>query len=177
MSSNKIVKTNSSPLLQSLDISLKITNNILAISDRKWWDNLELNWKLILLSNYCFNRINWTLQDCDIECFSFQGNIQNDLIDFAIWASGSDFDFIENIGNISNTILSSIIYETRMIWCANATVTKISPMFRINSLKQCKGIQCKLTASDMKNIKEKFDYFQGSDPDTNLKHEIGKKKT
>lgn len=177
MDSNKIIKVNNLPSVQRLEVSLKLTDKILAISEKEWWDNLELNWKLILLSNYCFNRIPWNILDCDIECFAFLGNIQNDLVDFAVWAGGGDFDFNENIESISNSILNSIIYETKMIWCANASVSNISPIFRLVSLKDCKDIQCKLSSSDINKIKGTLDYFKGYDPETNTDYEIGRKKT
>lgn len=177
MESNKIIKVNNLPSVQRLEISLKITDKILATSDKEWWDNLELNWKIILLSNYCFNRIPWNILDCDIECLAFQGNIQNDLVDFAISAGGGDFDFNENIENISKSILNSIIYETKMLWCANAKVSTILPMFRIIPLKDCKDIQCRLSSSEIDKIKGTLDYFKGYDPDDNTNYEIGKKKT
>lgn len=177
MDSNQIIKVNNLPSVQRLEISLKITDKILSISEREWWDKLELNWKLILLSNYCFNRIPWNILDCDVECFAFKGNIQNDLVDFAIWAGGGDFDFNENIENISNSILNSIIYQTKMLWCANAKVSSISPMFRLVSLKDCKDIQSKLSISDINKIKGTLDYFKGYDSDSNTNYEFGKKKT
>ena len=177
MDSNKIIKVNNLPSVQRLEISLTITDKILSISDREWWDKLELNWKLILLSNYCFNRIPWNIVDCDIECFAFQGNIQNDLVDFAISTGGGDFNFFENIENISRSILNSIIYETKMLWCAEASVSTILPLFRIVSLKDCKDIQCKLSISDINKIKGTLDYFKGYDSDINTNYEFGKKKT
>lgn len=111
------------------------------ISEKEWWNNLELNWKIILLSNYCFNRIGWNLRDCNIECFVFQGNIEKDLIDFAVWAGGGDdFDFKVNIENISDSILYSIIYETKILWCAGAKVKSIDPLKSLIKLKEMEGL-------------------------------------
>lgn len=110
-------------------------------SEREWWNNLELNWKIILLSNYCFNRIGWNLNDCNIECFAFQGNIEEDLIGFAVWAGGGDdFDFKENIENISYSILNSIVYETKILWCAGAKVESIEPIRKLSQLEDVQGL-------------------------------------
>lgn len=107
----------------------------------EWWNNLELNWKIILLSNYCFNRIGWNLNDCNIECFAFQGNIEEDLIGFAVWAGGGDdFDFKENIENISYSILNFIVYETKILWCAGAKVESIEPIRKLFQLEDVQGL-------------------------------------
>lgn len=177
MDNNNIIKVNNLPSILRLEISLKITDKIFANSDREWWEKLELNWKIILLSNYCFNRIKWSLIDCDAMCFLFQWNIQNDLIDFAVSAYGENFDINENIANISNSILNSIIYKTKILWCAETTVADISPIFRIESLQYCKGIKCKLSATDFFILKEQLEYFQGFDPYNNLYYETGNIQT
>jgi hypothetical protein len=168
---------NNTPSVQRLEISLKITEKILVTSDREWWDNLELNWKIIFLSNYCFNRIGWNIIDCDIECFMPLGNLQHDLIDFADWAGGRDFDFAKNMESISSSVLNSIICDTKMLWCSGASVSTILPLFRIISLKDCKDITCKLSINDIIKIKGMLDYFKGYDPYTRTNYEIGRKKT
>ncbi|GGE15574.1 hypothetical protein [Psychroflexus salis] len=127
-------------------------------SEREWWNNLELNWKIILLSNYCFNRIGWNLNDCNIECFAFQGNIEKDLIGFAVWAGGGDdFDFKENIENISDSILYSIIHETKILWCARAKVKSIDPLKILIKLKEMEGLifQVNEMEIEMKSVPKK----------------------
>ncbi len=52
-------------------------------NDKEWWYNLEINWKIIFLSNYCFHNLGWGINDCDIECFDYQGNVTYDLVLFA----------------------------------------------------------------------------------------------
>jgi len=114
---------------------------IISFSEKEWWDNLEMNWKIILLSNYCFNRIGWNLNDCNVECFSFQGNIEKDLIGFAVWAGGGDdFDFKDNIKNIADPILYEIIYETKILWCAGAKVKSMEPIKKLLKLKAVEGL-------------------------------------
>jgi|GEM_PF-4792278 hypothetical protein len=182
MDSNKIIKVNNLPSVQRLEVSLKLTDKILATSEKEWWDNLELNWKIIFLSNYCFNydkHIKWNLRDCDIECPAIDREQSSEeyLIGFAKWVWGSDFPFNEYIVNIPRDILSFIINDTRFLWCADIKVGTIYPLKKLSKLKDVQGIVCHINEKEKAEIAINYDFFQWFDTIENRNEEIGKKKS
>ncbi|WP_297867992.1 hypothetical protein [uncultured Flavobacterium sp.] len=182
MDGNKIIKVNNLPSVQRLEVSLKLTDKILAISKKEWWDNLELNWKIILLSNYCFNydkHIKWNLRDCDIECPAMDRERSSEeyLIGFAKWVWGSDFPFNEYIVNVPRDILNFIINDTRFLWCADIKVETINPLKKLSKLKDVQGIVCHINEKEKAEITMNYDFFQWFDTIDNRNEEIGKKKS
>jgi len=182
MASNKMIKVNNLLSVQRLEISLKITDKILSASEKEWWDNLELNWKIILLSNYCFNydtNIKWNLRDCDIECPAMDREQSSEeyLIGFAKWVWGSDFPFEENLVNATNDILNFITNKTRFLWCAGIKVKTINPLKKLSKLKDVQGLICQISEKEKALITMNYDFFQWFDINKNRNEEIGKKKS
>jgi hypothetical protein len=181
MDSNKVIKVNNLPSVQRLEITLKITDKILTTSYKEWWDQLELNWKIILLSNYCFNydeHNKWNLRDCDIECFARGEQTSTEyLINFAKSVWGSDFQFDEYLVNIPDGILSFILNSTIFLWCAENKVESINPLKKLKKLKDVKGLVCKINEKEKVEITLKYDYFQWFDVNENRNIEIGKMKS
>lgn len=182
MDNNKIIKVNNLPSVQRLEICLRITDKILSVSDREWWDKLGLNWKLILLSNYCFNydnHIKWNLRDCDIECPAMDSEQSSEeyLTGFAKWVWGSDFPFNEYLDNVPSDILNFITNNTRFLWCAWIKVETINPLNKLSKLKDVQGLICHIDGKEKAEIKMKLNFFQWFDAIENRNEEIGIKKT
>jgi hypothetical protein len=182
MDKNKVIKGNNSPSVQRLEIYLDLIDRILTKSKKEWWDNLELNWKIILLSNYCFNydeHIEWNLCDCDVECpFKESGESNQDYLSgFATWFWGSDFPFNEYLVNPPFDILNFITDSIRFLWCADIQVVNINPLKKLNKLKDVQGLVCQINEIEKVNITKNYNFFQWFDTFENTKNVIGKKKT
>ena len=93
--------------------------------DREWWNQLERNWKVILLSNYLFNydKFNtWSIGDCHAECPAyFEGQSNEDyVISFALQVGGgliggSEEAFKIHLDKIPNDILIFICNNLRFL--------------------------------------------------------------
>ena len=67
---NEISKINSNLTISKVNISLTLTKKIIHENRINWWQDLEYNWKVILIANYCFNydeHIKWNIRDCYLE--------------------------------------------------------------------------------------------------------------
>jgi serine/threonine protein kinase len=153
---------------QKKQVSLPTKNSIMFKWDLEWWEKLERPWKILLLSNYCFNydKFNkWTIQDCHLECpgYSPDEPIDEYLIGFALWVGGdlvggSRKSFTTLINNIPQEILNFIINQSRFIWGSGLKVTTIIPLLNLSTVSEISNLSIALNNDSLMDIKSRYSY-------------------
>lgn len=147
--------------------SINKNNPTLKRWDVEWWQKLENSWKIILLSNYCFNydKYNeWSIDDCNIECPAMDANQSNEdyLISFALWVGGdlvggTKNSFSKYLIDIPEEILDFIIHNTRFLWCSGVKVHSLFPILNLKSLQEVSGLNISEDSFSSFEIHKQFD--------------------
>jgi hypothetical protein len=180
---NEISKINSNLTISKVNISLTLTKKIIHENRINWWQDLEYNWKVILIANYCFNydeHIKWNIRDCYLEQRDVpeHGNETQFLLNYASWVYGNeDFNLTDCIQNIPLKVLDFIIDKTRFLWCSNVNVSNLEPLNKLSKLKEVGDLGCSVSEPLIKILSQKLGYFSYYDPNSIGKIELGKMKT
>ena len=180
---NEISKVNTNLTIRKVSTSLTLTDKIIRENRINWWQDLEYNWKVILIANYCFNydeHIRWNIRDCYIEApaVSERGNETQYLLEYASWVYGNeDFNLTDCIQNIPLKVLDFIIDKTRFLWCSNVSVSNLDPLNKLSTLKDVADLECSVSEQLINILSQKLDYFSYYDPNSRVKNELGKMKT
>lgn len=184
---NQISKVNSNLTSWNVSIALGLTEKIIRENRINWWHDLEYNWKVILLANYCFNYDEyntWNIRDCDIECPAHSENQSNVdyLIGFALWVGGDIVggtrdSFEEHLNEIPEKIIDFILDKTRFLWCSGVSINNLHPINRLSNLKDVAELECFVSVEQINLFAQKFNYFSYHDCYTKVKKEIGRRKT
>lgn len=158
--------------------SINKNNPTLKRWDVEWWQKLENSWKIILLSNYCFNydKYNeWSIDDCNIECPAMDANQSNEdyLISFALWVGGdlvggTVTSFEEHLNNIPQETLDFIVNNTRFLWCTGITVSSLKPLLNILNVKEVQGLCLAPNCNLIPEISKRFNIVDFDDKNRNL---------
>ena len=146
------------------------TKSILKRWDMEWWQELDMSWKYILLSNYCFNYDEFTkltMQDCHIESPAM-GSSQSPeeyLMLYSLWVGGdlvggTKSSFEKYLTDISLEILEFIIYKTRFLYCSGCRVTSLKPLLNLTTVTEISDIRIPLNYTSNLTIINSFNTIE-----------------